>query len=111
GMATDEGAELELLEPLASILKAFARNNVEAFEQRLGLFAPMRFDNAGGDIIAVLLARAGLLQHFVRFADAGRGADENLEPAGLALFPPGRLEQGLRRGSLVRVAALLHHQD
>ena len=42
--------------------------------------------------VAVLLPGARLLQHLVGLADAGRGADEDLEPAGAALFPPGRFE-------------------
>src|SRR5262249_788332 len=75
------------------------------------LFAPVRLGDADDNVVAVLLPGAGLLQHLVGFADAGRGADENLEPAGSVLFAPGRLEQGLRRGPLVRVAVLLRHQD
>src|SRR5262249_5655139 len=62
-------------------------------------------------IVAVLLPGARLLQHLVGLADAGGGADEDLEPAGLTLFAPGGLEQGLRRRSLVRVAPLLRHQS
>jgi hypothetical protein len=42
--------------------------------------------------VAVLLPGARLLQHLVGLADAGRGAVEDLEPAGAALFPPGRFE-------------------
>ena len=80
-------------------------------EQGLRLLAAVRFDDADHDVVAVLLPGAGLLQHLVGLADAGRRADENLEPAGSALFPPGGLEQGLRRGSLVRVAPLIHHQE
>src|SRR6266404_1109951 len=71
----------------------------------------MRLDDTDGHVVAVLLPGARLLEHLVGLADAGGGTDENLEPAGSAFFPPGRLEQGLRRGSLVRVAALLRHQD
>src|SRR5262249_39510927 len=67
--------------------------------------------DADEDIVAVLLPGARLLQHFVGLADAGRGADKDLEPAGLPLFAPRGLEQGLRRRSLVRVAPLIRHQD
>src|SRR5262249_38384264 len=48
---------------------------------------------------------------FVGVADAGGGADEDLERAGLMLFAPRGLEQGLRRGSLVRVAPLIRHHE
>ena len=37
--------------------------------------------------------------------------DEYLEPASRALFAPGCFEQGLGGRSLVRVAALIRHQD
>ena len=76
-----------------------------------GLLAAVGLDDADDDVVAVLacLARA-CLQHLVGLADAGRRADENLELADAALLPPGRLEQGLRRGSLVKVAPLICHQ-
>ena len=75
------------------------------------LLAAVRLDDADHDIVAVLFPGARLLQHFVGLADARGGADENLEPAGSALFAPGGLEQGFRRGSLVRIAPLIHHQE
>src|SRR5262249_59508349 len=83
----------------------------ELFERGLRFLASVGFDDADDDIVAVLLPGARLLQHLVSLADAGRGADEDLEPAGLPLFAPGGLEQGLRRGSLVRVAPLVRHHD
>src|SRR5262249_55511504 len=88
-----------------------AGNDLEPFEQSLRFLAPVGFDDAGDDIVAVALARARLLQHFVGLADSRRGADEDFEPAGLPLFAPRGLEQGLRRRSLVRVAPLVRHQD
>ena len=109
-MAGDDGVEVHLLEPLAPVFEPLAGNDLEPFEQSLRLLAPVGFDDADDDIVAVLLSGAGLLQHLVGLADAGRGADENLEPAGAALFPPGGLEQSLRRRSLVRVAARVCHQ-
>src|SRR5262249_10640478 len=109
-MASDHRVEVHLLEPLAPILEALARNDLEPVEQRLRLLASMRLSDADGDVIAVLLSGAGLLQHFVGFADTGRSAHENLEPAGLSFFPPRGLEQGLRRGSLVSVTARVRHQ-
>jgi hypothetical protein len=47
------------------------------------------------------------LQHLIGLADAGCGADENLEPAGLIVFSPGGLQQRIRRGSFFKVAALI----
>src|SRR5262245_43868393 len=109
-VASDDGVEIHLLERLSPVFEPPAGNDLEPFEQSLRFHAPVGFDNADDDIVTVALAGAGLLQHFVGLADAGRGTDEDLEPAGLTLFAPRRLEQGLRRGSLVRVAPLLRHQ-
>src|SRR5262249_11700534 len=95
---------------LSPVFEPPAGNDLEPFEQSLRFHAPVGFDNADDDIVTVALAGAGLLQHFVGLADAGRGTDEDLEPAGLTLFAPRGLGQGLRRGSLVTVAPLLRHQ-
>ena len=110
-VAGDNGVEIHLLEPLPLVFETSARNDLETVEQGLRLLAAVRLDDADDDVVAVLLSGAGLLQHLVGLADAGRRADENLEPAGSALFPPGGLEQGLRRGALVRVAPLIRHQE
>ena len=109
--AGDDGVEVHLLEPLALVFEAPAGNDLEAPEQGLRFLAAMGFDHADDDIVAVFFSGAGLLQHFVGLADARRGADENLELADAALFPPGRFKQGLRRGSLFRVAPLICHQQ
>ena len=75
-------------------------------EQRLGLLAPVRLDDADDDVDPSLALRARRdLQHLVGLADAGRGAEEDLQPAAPLLFAPGRLEQGVRRGPLIEVAA------
>ena len=79
--AGEDGVEVHLLERLALVLDAPARNDLEAFEQRLGLLAAVGLDDADDDVVAVLLARAGLLQHLVGLADAGRGTDEDPELA------------------------------
>src|SRR5262245_6047578 len=111
GVASDDGVEIHLLERLSAVFEPPAGNDLEPFEQGLRFLAPVGFDDTDDDIVAVLLPGARLLQHLVRLADAGGGADEDLEPAGLTLFAPGGLEQGLRRRSLVRVAPLLRHQS
>src|SRR5262249_49340964 len=77
----------------------------------LASLAPGGLGAADGALVVVLLPGARLLQHFVGLADAGRGADEDLEASGLTLFAPRGLEQGLRRRSLVRVAPLIRHRD
>ncbi len=56
----------------------------EAVEERLGLGAPVRLDPPDDDVDRFLAERPRRLQHRVRLADAGRGAEEDLE---LALLP------------------------
>jgi hypothetical protein len=51
----------------------------------------------------------GALQHFVGLADTRGRPDEDLETASAAVFTPGRLQKGLRRGTLFRIAAGLDH--
>ncbi len=58
-------------------------SSVEALEQRGGLAAPMGLDDADQHVHALVGARAGGLQHRVGLADAGRGAEEDLQPAAL----------------------------
>ena len=67
----------------------------------------MGLDDADDDIDAGLQLGVRALQHLVGLADAGRGADEDLEPAGAAVLAPGRLQQRFRRGSLFGIAALI----
>ena len=102
--ARDDGVEVHLLERAALVLDALARHDLEPLEQGLGLLAPMGLDDADDDIVAVFRLGAGGLQHLVGLADAGRGADEDLQPAGTSFLAPGRFEQRFGRGSLVEVA-------
>ena len=111
-VAGDDGVEIHLLERLPLVFEASAGNDLESpqagpaspcahvFRRRRPRY---RSRPASG--------RVRLLQHLVGLADAGSRADENLEPAGSALFSPGSFEQGFRRGSLVRIAPLIHHQE
>ncbi len=66
------------------------------FQQRFGFAAAMGLDDADDDVVAVLLAGVGLLQHFVGLADAGRGADENSQLADAPLFAARRFEERFR---------------
>ena len=108
--ARKQRVEIHLWQRTAFILEPLARNDLEAFEQRLGLFAAMRLDHADDNVLAVLQAGARLLQHLVSLADAGSGAEEDLQLAGAALFPFGLFQQGLGRGPLVQIAPLFCHE-
>ena len=108
--ASDDGVEVHFLKPLALVLKAPARNDIETFQQYFGLFPAMSLHDADDNIVAVFASGTGLLQHFVGLADARRCTHKDLELADAAFFPSGRREQGFRRGPLIKVATLICHQ-
>ena len=107
--ARDQRVEIHLLDDLILVLDPLARDDFEALQQRLGLGPPVGLDHADHDIGAGLELGMRALQHLIGLADAGGGADENLEPAGAAVLAPGRFQQGFRRGTLFRIAARLGH--
>ncbi len=94
---------------LVLVLEPLARQHFKARQQRFGLRPSVGFDRSNHDIDAGLHLGVRALKHFVGLADAGGGADEDLQPAGLLVLSPGRFQQGLRRGSLFRIAALICH--
>ncbi len=105
----DQRIEIHLLERLLLVGKPPARQHFEPAEQRFGLGSPVGFDDADDDVGAGLLPGVGALQHLVGLADAGRGANEDLEPARMALLAPGRFQEGFRRRTLFGVTAILDH--
>ena len=105
----DQRVEVHLLERLLLVGEPPARQHFEAFQKRFGFRPAMGLDHAHHDIGAGLLLGMGALQHFVGLADAGGCADEDLEPARAAVLAPGRFQEGFRRGTLFRVAAVLDH--
>ncbi len=108
-MTRDQRVEIHLLDRLILVIDSFARENFEALQQRFGLRPSVGFDHADHDIGAGLDLGMRALQHFVGLADAGGGADEDLEPAGLGVLAPCGFQQRIRQGSLFRVAALICH--
>ena len=108
-MARDQRVEIHLLDGLILVLDPFARQNFKALQQRFGLRPSMGLDHANHDIGAGLQLGMRALQHLIGLADAGGGADEDLEPAGLIVLSPGGFQKRIRRGSFFRVAALICH--
>ena len=108
--ARDQRIEVHLLEHLVLVVEPLARKHFEALQQRLGLRPAMGLDHADDDIDAGLQPGMRALQHLVGLADAGGGADENLEPAGAVVLAPGGFQQRFRRGSLFGIAALICHE-
>jgi hypothetical protein len=52
-----------------------------------------------------------LLEHFVGLADAGSGADENLQLSDASVLTPGGLQERLRGRALIAIEVLFRHQD
>ena len=94
--ARQEAVEVHLLERPALIVDALARQDGQAVEQRLGLLAAVGLDHADDDVDPVAQLGAGRLQHLVGLADAGGGADEDLQLADMLLFAPRLLRGGPR---------------
>ncbi len=100
--ARDQRVEVHLPEYLILVLEPLARHDFKALQQRLGLRPAVGFDHADDDIDAGLQLGMRALQHLIGLADARGGADKNLQPAGLFVLAPRRLQQRIRRGSLIR---------
>jgi hypothetical protein len=109
GTARDQRVEIHLLEDLVLVFEPLAREHFEALQQRLGLRPSMGLDHADHDIDSRLKPGMGALQHLIGLADAGGGADEDFQPAGLTVLAPGRFQQGFRRRTLFGIAALICH--
>ncbi len=92
---------------LVPVFEPFARENFKALQQRLRLCPPVGLDHADHHIGAGLQLGARALQHLIGLADAGSGADKDLEAPSLTVLAPCRFQQGFRRGALFGIAALL----
>ena len=81
----ERGVEVEFFEQGAAVLDPSARQDLYAVEQRLGFRAVVGLDDAGDDVDAGGALGARGLEHRVGLADAGGGAEEDLQ---LAPRPP-----------------------
>ena len=99
-VAGEDGVEIHLLEHPTLVVDLAPRDHLEAAHQRSGLGAAVGLDDADHDVDAVFPLGLRRDQHLVGLADAGRGAEEDLQPAaGLAQR---FLEERIGRGALVR---------
>ena len=95
--AKQGSVEVELLQGLPAIGNLDARQDGEVADLRLGFRPAVRLDDAGQYVAALGGAAAGLEQHLPGLADAGRGAEEHLEPP--APFTGGGGDQGVWIGA------------
>jgi hypothetical protein len=89
GTARDQRVEVHFLERLVPVADRFARQHLKPLQQSLRLRPPMGLNDTDDNIGARLSLGVRILQHFIGLADAGSGADKDLQPAGLIVLPPG----------------------
>ncbi len=105
----DHRIEVHLLQDLVLVGDALALDDFEPPDQGLGLGPSMGLDEANDHVDSRLELGVGAREHLIGFADAGRRADEDLQLPGRTVLPPGSLQQGFRRGTLIWIAALTGH--
>ena len=81
GLASQRRVEVEFLDRAAVVLDLAPRQDFEPLDERARLSAAMRFDEPDDDVDSFLLQAPRVLQHRESLADAGRGAEEHLQPA------------------------------
>ena len=77
GPARERGVEVELLELHASVLGLAPRHDLETEQERAGVVAAVRLDDAHDDVAALLALEARRLEHRVGLSDPGRRAEED----------------------------------
>ena len=105
----EDGVDIHLVEHAALVVDLPARDDLKAFDQRLGFLAAVRLDDADHHVDPVGQSGAARHQHLVGLADAGRRAEEN--PQTTALLPLRMIEQRVGRGSVIGAAVLWHSRS
>ncbi len=97
GLARERLVDVELQEPHAAVLDLARRQPLEALGERRRLGPPVRLDPADHHVDTRGALGARRLEHGVGLADAGGGAEEDLEASALrvGLVAPDALQQGV----------------
>ena len=108
GLARQRRVEIEFLDRAATVLDRAPRQDFKPMNERARLGAAVGLDQADDDIDPLVLEAARVLQHRVGLADAGRGAEEHLQPAGS--LPPERRQKRVRIGASIVGSARCGHR-
>src|SRR4029079_14980407 len=73
--------DVELAEDLIDVDDGLARYDVQALDERFGLTAPVRLDEADDDVAPLGLGDLRAVEHGVSLADARCGAEKDLQPS------------------------------
>src|SRR5581483_6917735 len=82
----DDPVDVHLLHRHAAVFHLAPRNDLEVLYLRVGIGAPVGFDDADRDVQAAGFQRVRFLQHRVRLADTWRGADVDAQTRAIALL-------------------------
>ena len=108
GLARQRRVEIEFLDRPAMVLDLPTRQDFKPMNERARLGAAVGLDQADNDVNAFVLEAARVLQHRVGLADAGRGAEEHLQPA--HSLPPERRQKRVRIGASIVGSARCGHR-
>src|SRR5262249_8731339 len=110
-MLRNDGVDIHLGQRLPFILNLTAGDDIQARQQRLGLFTAVGLDDTNNNVIAVFFASLGLLEHLVGFAYAWCSSYEDSELANAAFLTSRSFEERLRRGSTFVAPLFCHHRS
>ena len=105
-LARERAVEIEFMQRAFAVGDRLARQHLEVGQQRLGLGAAVRLDHADHHVQTLRAQHAGRRQHRVGLADAGGGAEEDLQLAPLRL----RLFLLQTRQQLIGVGPVVGHE-
>ena len=105
GPARERAVEVELAQRPALEGNLDLRQHRQVGDERLGLLASMRLDDADEDVLALVAQRARGREHRERLADAGGRAEVDAQ----ASAPRGRLARLHLGEELIRIGALVFH--
>ena len=104
-LASEDGVDIHLFEHDAAVFDLALRDDLEIANLGLGVGATVGLDEPDDDVDAFAAEGVGILEHRIRLADAGRGADVNAQPGTLGGLNP---RKHLLAGRDVRARARLH---
>ena len=110
GLALERCVQIEFLKRPPVVFNPAPRQDFESLDERAGFGAAMSLHETDDDIEAFIFQAPRVLQHGVGFADPGRGAEENLQPA--RSLPAERSEKRVRiRASCIGSAGWGHRRS
>ncbi len=99
--ALQDAVDIHLVEDAVAVDDLLARQHVQPVEQQFGFGPAMGFQDADDQVGLLLAAALRRLQHGIGLPDAGRGAEEYLQPPPLGLLQFGKQRLRMRSVGIV----------